>query len=784
MGVPEIEEYESWDGLVSLEENKLGNSPFGALGEILDAPWEGIENVLELANDYLDKVTGEETQIYTIPYDNDFDYSEWNPLLNPEDNWQDVRQIGFSHEIVSNDCETCILIFPGLGLRMNPMIYCRRNESSECTEEPIPEGVETEDEEIGTETIQYELPGGIYYLPKATQFSRFSRPYRFWRDDKGAIKTSPIVSSALFRQQRTMYQENKVSEEIIKAHGGMFISDTYHPDTWIKGEIFPLYSQYDEQGNPASGAVLINENQQSYVPKVFVKCSRLLIVSETESQGEEKFTHTGIFYQLCSKWESIYTWHAPSYAGINASLHTVYHEGLERRVFRRRNNALWANDVVEVSRKYLGDPLFLQIPNILAYHISSFDWRRGRGEGLWIPACDDRMYPDYRHFEKVSNEKLICAKRVPQENIMARCCSGIQCSEIIRRLKDTQKKLKEIEKTINKFEDVVAPDKFPVQFPRKLIDPTRPKGGGSVKLESYPRLFEYLMRQHDRTAGQWPFFLEIGDTKVEVNSIADALQQHIQIDLETGGDTDILMNVAVRILLESGITHKISAETRAELSELIDWIGFEGKEAQEKIPMYLDPTIDGTPLDKLQEEETEKLLPKLLREREQNINYYENRDEHTLVTRLMMIQKETNAAATAVSTPVKSKFDIWNALQNFDLNKAVTGLELIQTIRKAFLASAANPESFEQYLADMEKRYSKNNSPIPEDNQHDYQLDNNPATGLPVIELEPTEHITSLADEFRPREPNSEFWSKKKGFGDKNYQTKKKPRINTKKKTK
>jgi len=298
-----------------------------------------------------------------------------------------------------------------------------------------------------------------------------------------------------------MYRENKVSAEIIKAHGGMFISDTYHPDTWIKGEIFPLYSKYDEQGNPASDATLINKNQQSYVPKVFIKCSKLLVISETESHGEERFTHIGIFYQLCGKWESVYTWHAPSYAGVFSKLYTRYHGGLERRIFRR---GFWGNYVVEVPNKYLGDPLFLQIPNILAYHISFFDWRRGRGEGLWMPACDDRMYPDYRHFERVNDDALICSKRVPQENIMARCCSGIQCSEIIRRLKDTQKKLKELEKTIDKFEDVVAPDKFPVKFPRKLIDPTRPKGGGSVKLENYPRLFEYLMRQHDRTAGQWP----------------------------------------------------------------------------------------------------------------------------------------------------------------------------------------------------------------------------------------------------------------------------------------
>ena len=55
----------------------------------------------------------------------------------------------------------------------------------------------------------------------------------------------------------------------------------------------------------------------------------------------------------------------------------------------------------------------------------------------------------------------------------------------------------------------------------------------------------------------------------------------------------------------------------------------------------------------------------------------------------MTIQKEANAAAAAVGTPVNSKWDILNRLRSFDFNRVVGGLQLMKQIRESFLASEA-----------------------------------------------------------------------------------------------
>jgi len=853
--------HENFDGLVPVDSDEWKDSDFG----LFLAPWAAIDKALDMANSVVDEILGEDTEIYRTPYDDSFDYSDWNPLLNPEDNYNRLGQGLVDFEVVGNDCEKCVIItFSLFGLLpLNPIIYCRRHESPECQEEPIPEGVEIEEEEEnGTRRTEIEtLPAGVYFLPFATEEAKKDRPWVYFLNEDGTLHQQNIkfegakrISYFAFRDYGTgaLLSGDDWNETPIFYSDNRFIEARWEAN-WLQGEERERWKYVDDYGVPCDrnkrhsweeGFIeedLISYGMQpTFYPKIYCRATKVTCIKETHPNGNvaQNFiislcSQTRILYRvpwrnnhsysIIERWGNSY-WvydidkireHPYQYAtgggrlpkprerNIDELIHLdkIEHlleakniprssyvkemkwDNLDKRDFYQRfpelKDFLW--------RLYVNETSF-------PYNDEKFDWWLGvsrlptgsqismllsRGERKFVTHAIVSSSGIDEHFQKVIDLNAICRKNNPQEPQppMSRCCSGVQCREIIKRLRN-------VERMIKKFEKVVAPDSFPARLPRKLIDPKNPRRAGTVKIDDYPEMVEYLVRQIDRAVGP-PIVVSLDDAndakegnqpyEVTAASINDALRQLLQYTLESGGDIDTLTNMSTRNLFESAITHKISAETRAELAEITEWLGFEGEEKKEDIPFMVDPTLDGKKLDELTEEQTEAILGDFLKETKLGITYYENREENTLVTRLMTILKEANAAAVAVGTPVNSKWDIVDRLRSFDFNRVVGGLQLMKQIRESFLASSGDSESFLRTIDEIILRYTENASPISEDNKHDFQIEKNEETGKPTVEIEVTEHITDKADEFRHRSESSDFWSGKGFGGGKNYTERRRP---------
>jgi len=819
-------EHENFDGLIPIGGEEWNDSDFG----LFTAPWAAIDKALDMANSVVDEILGEDTSIYMTPYDGSFDYSDWNPLLNPEDNYNRLGQGLVDFEVVENGCEKCLLItFSLFGLLpLNPIIYCRRHESPECQEEPIPEDIEIEEQEEGgvRRTEVYTLPAGIYYLPFATEQAKRERPWVWFLNEDGSLHTQNIKYRDARRTSYFAWRNLDTGSDINS--GEIFYSDyRYTEANWLEGEERERWKYVDSYGVPSdrNGRHSWEDNfiEEDYVsygikptfyPKIYCRASQIKEIKQTHPDGT---VVQNFWIRLCDKLEILYR--TPWRLNRNFRILKL-HLGRVQNAYE----VLWLNKISQVfsginggdtiigwgeDRRTMNAGRYLEAnPDEYSFvrrrwrfwrsttnsRVTSWEWFLrnrsisyvvSRGENIpvthAIPYKENGGFGTFpsalssvsEHFQKVTDLDIICKEEELQEPQppMSRCCSGAQCREIIKRLRN-------VERMIKKFENVISPDSFPARLPRKLIDPKNPRKAGLVKLDDYPEMIEYVVRQIDRAVGP-PIVVSLDDTndakegdqpyEVTCASINDALRQLLQFTLESGGDIDTLTNMAARTLFEIAITHKISAETRAELAETVEWLGFEGEEKKEDIPFFIDPTLDGKPLDALTEEETEAILGDLLKETKLGITYYENREENTLVTRLMTIQKEANAAAAAVGTPVNSKWDIFNRLRSFDLNRVVGGLQLMRQIRESFLASAGDSESFLQTIDEIILRYTENASPVSEDNRHDFQIEKNTETGKPTVEIEVTEHITDKADEFRHRSNSSDFW-RGKGFGDgKNY---------------
>ncbi|MBP0008046.1 hypothetical protein [Roseofilum sp. Belize Diploria] len=827
-GKPEINGFE---GLESIETPVIYDSP----DDILLAPWEAFDKLLGLANDFANDHFGEDTEIYRVPYDGAFDYSGWNPLLNPEDNWGRLGQTGFDFDVEESECEKCLIVsFGFLGLPLNPIIYCRRHETPECQEEPIPEGpieeVE-EDEETINKIEYYYLKGGIYFLPEATKQARKDRPWVWFLNEDGSLHRQNIKYKDA--KQTSYFAFRELSSDLDNI---FYTDDRFSGQNWMAGEELHRYKYVDDYGvmsdrvgrhswqdNCIQEDLIDYGKKQTWYPKIYVRCSKVLAIKQTHQQGDVVTTVQNYFFYLCSNFPTILykmPWrNNHSYSIIEYFPYSYPYLDLEKAkenpykaiTYNARATNLHKLIPIETLEHLPGvgsiprescrvglEGESTEADKLLEAHpeIESAIWRlyvrdrypNGTGYPYGYPSrhgfeqwCSKNTInlitePGERkvfshamvsdkssseHLQRVSDLDIICSKWVPQENDMGNCCSSLQCATIIRELSDLKKKLKE-------FEKVISPDSFPAELPRRLVDPTLEKDSeSSVQVENYPKLLEFLIRFGDRTIGNLPIAISLDkgkevktgkeDWALSMNDIATTLREGMQLLIEQNQDNSIVENISARSLLELGIIHKIAAETRAEVGELVDFSGMKGKEVVEKIPMMLNPEMGGIDLDEAEGAEAEKALSKLLDNSEVKIRYFQGDVAETIMSLLVTIARDSKASMAALGSPIGSKFDLFEAIRKFDYNKAYTALETVKNIRSSLNAWGGTPEDLVQHLEDIVNRYTEGMSHIQEDNGEDYQYPKD-EEGKPLMDIEATEEITPRLDEHIPKEESKEYW--------------------------
>lgn len=283
--------------------------------------------------------------------------------------------------------------------------------------------------------------------------------------------------------------------------------------------------------------------------------------------------------------------------------------------------------------------------------------------------------------------------------------------------------------------------KFPIKAPRRLVN-VRKKG--DVKLDTYPELFEYLVRLLDRAVGFLPMTVTVKDTNavqegdqplvVQIESIADGLRELIQIACNDEKTGDATQNIAFRTMYETGIIHKLVAEMHYELNEIQEYLGYEVIEKNIEIPMSFNPLAKGLKTANTgDEDKLNDLLSEILTEKKVKIKVAENVDKKTLYSGLLEVHRQATIAAAGVSERVGSRGALDTLMNGTRL--AMEAAQLMQQRQILRILGGLTPNELENLMNELELRYTKGQSPIAEDQNEPFQKENRPK--IKLVRLDP-----------------------------------------------
>lgn len=183
---------------------------------------------------------------------------------------------------------------------------------------------------------------------------------------------------------------------------------------------------------------------------------------------------------------------------------------------------------------------------------------------------------------------------------------------------------------VNKLSKVSGIDDYPVVLPETLISTTDILGRPIEKvptenIETLPSLILWFIKRFDELMGQWeiPIDIEDADATQEGNqskhirlpNLAEAIAEMTGLLLQTTINSESLINLSTRTLLEAGMNKQQGFKNYYMLDALIDYFGFQTKESSQKLSLTFKPG--------------ESDLEKMLRETEIEVRVTELDDKTT-----------------------------------------------------------------------------------------------------------------------------------------------------------
>lgn len=247
--------------------------------------------------------------------------------------------------------------------------------------------------------------------------------------------------------------------------------------------------------------------------------------------------------------------------------------------------------------------------------------------------------------------------------------------------------------------------------PERLVEIRKTGHKGRVPLSNLMDVLEFQIRQVDRAVGALPFRAKVADAdptqegnqsvEVEIQTLADGLRENLETTIESASDTDLTNLLVIRALFELGYIHQGSVQSWYMLDAICDYLDFKNHEKQVKVPFAFDPRAgrkqkkgfgqqddeQNIPDD---EQELEKILPKLLKETDVPIKVREwHKSEKKSLNDLVqeILRHAINAAAgvTEKATPerleelvkeAQAKIQLASLLNKSDVQQALTSGKL------------------------------------------------------------------------------------------------------------
>lgn len=172
------------------------------------------------------------------------------------------------------------------------------------------------------------------------------------------------------------------------------------------------------------------------------------------------------------------------------------------------------------------------------------------------------------------------------------------------RIKNIEKEVKDLETDLDKLSDVIGVDEYPASLPESLISKDEGWLGNLIPNQpaSIPNLTQLLgkfIEYFDEVSGQWEVAVEVKDSDpsklgdqpkgIKLPNLAEAIAEMFTLCLQTNINSETLLNVATRSLIETG-TDKQQNFVNYKLTQAIaDYLGFKTKEKKVDLPLLFTP---------------------------------------------------------------------------------------------------------------------------------------------------------------------------------------------------
>lgn len=128
------------------------------------------------------------------------------------------------------------------------------------------------------------------------------------------------------------------------------------------------------------------------------------------------------------------------------------------------------------------------------------------------------------------------------------------------------------------------------------------KEAKEIKINNLTDLFEWYLKQFDALIGEFSILLEIeqpdgGDSasgsskpeKLEFFNISETLAEMLGANLNASVNSDLIVNLLSRSLIESGQVKKLAIANSYYLQAIADYLGFEQKHIKKEVPFSFTP---------------------------------------------------------------------------------------------------------------------------------------------------------------------------------------------------
>ena len=155
---------------------------------------------------------------------------------------------------------------------------------------------------------------------------------------------------------------------------------------------------------------------------------------------------------------------------------------------------------------------------------------------------------------------------------------------------------------IRRIYEFLDPESFPAEMPTKItVDADNPDNG-IKEIKTLPEWLMYRFDIDDERWGEFEVKVEINDINllseeqeevtIKLPNIAESIAEIFGLVMEIAISHQVTQNAVLTCLHEAGLAHAAAFKAGREVSEILDYLGFETEEKYEKLKTAFTPEAD------------------------------------------------------------------------------------------------------------------------------------------------------------------------------------------------